>query len=89
MNEKELKEKVYDGVLTLAISMVWQNKTMTSSELTDWINKNYPGFEHPYGNSLRVPQAAFRRAKVASNVEGMNALVKVFTHDDGSPLWLE
>ena len=29
MNELELKEKVYDGVLTLAISMVRQNKTMT------------------------------------------------------------
>ena len=89
MNELELKEKVYDGVLTLAISMVRQNKTMTSSELTEWINKNYPGFEHPYGNSRGVPQAAFRRAKVANYVEGMDALVRVFTHDDGSPLWME
>lgn len=89
MNEAELKEKVYDGVLMLAISMVRQNKTMTSSELTDWINKNYPGLEHPYGNSRGVPQAAFRRAKVANYVEGMDALVRGFTHDDGSPLWLE
>ena len=89
MNESELKEKVYEGVLTLAISMVRQNKTMTSSELTDWINKNYPGFEHPYGNSRGVPKATFRRAKVANNVEGMNAVVKVFTHDDGTPLWQE
>lgn len=89
MNESELKEKVYEGVLTLAISMVRQNKTMTSSELTDWINKNYPGFEHPYGNSRGVPQAAFCRAKVANNVERMNAVVKVFTHDDGTPLWQE
>ena len=39
MNELELKEKVYEGVLTLAFSMVRQKKTMTSSELTDWINK--------------------------------------------------
>ena len=70
-------------------SMVRQNKTMTSSELTDWINKNCPGFEHPYGNSRGVPQAAFRRAKVANYVEGMDALVRVFTHDDGSPLWME
>ena len=89
MNESELKEKVYEGLLTLAISMLRQNKTMTSSELTDWINKNYPGFEHPYGNSRGVPQAAFCRAKVANNVEGMNAVVKVFTHDDGTPLWQE
>ena len=89
MNESELKEKVYEGVLTLAISMVRQNKTMTSGELTDWINKNYPGFEHPYGNSRGVPQAAFCRAKVANNVEGMNAVVKVFIHDDGTPLWQE
>ena len=89
MNESELKEKVYEGVLTLAISMVRQNKTMTSSELTDWIKKKYSGFEHPYGNSRGVPQAAFRRAKVANNVEGMNAVVKVFTHDDGTPLWQE
>ena len=41
MNEIELKEKVYEGVLMLAVSLVRQNKTMTSSEQTDWINKNY------------------------------------------------
>ena len=35
MNEAELKEQVYNGVLMLAISMVRQNKTMTSSELND------------------------------------------------------
>lgn len=89
MNESELKEKVYEGVLTLAMSMVRQKTTMSSRELTDWINKNYPGFEHPYGNSRGVPQAAFRRAKIANNVEGMNAVVKVFTHDNGTPLWQE
>jgi len=61
----------------------------SQSVLTDWINKNYPGFEHPYGNARGVPQAAFRRAKERHNVEGMDALVRVFTHDDGSPLWLE
>ena len=89
MNESELKEKVYEGLLTLAISMLRQNKTMTSSELTDWINKNYPGFEHPYGNSRGVPQAAFRRAKDTNNQEAMDALVKVFTHNNGTPLWQE
>lgn len=89
MNEKELKESVYSGVITLALSLARAGKTMTSSELTEWINKNYPGFEHPYGNARDVPQAAFRRAKERHNVEGMDALVRVFTHDDGSPLWQE
>jgi len=89
MNEIELKEKVYEGVLMLAVSLVRQNKTMTSSELTDWINKNYPGFEHPYGNSRGVPKATFRRAKDTSNREAMDALVKAFTHNDGTPLWQE
>lgn len=60
MNEKELKESVYSGVITLALSLARAGKTMTSSELTEWINKNYPGFEHPYGNARDVPQAAFR-----------------------------
>ena len=89
MNESELKEQVYNGVLMLAISMVRQNQTMTLSELNDWINKNYPGFKHPYGNSRGVPQAAFRRAKEANNQEGMDALVKAFTHNDSTPLWQE
>ena len=89
MNEAELKEQVYNGVLMLAISMVSQNKTMTLSELADWINKNFPSFQHPYGNSRGVPQAAFRRAKEANNQEGMDALVKAFTHNDGTPLWQE
>ena len=89
MNESELKEKVYEGVLMLAVSLVRQNKTMTSSEQTDWINKNYPGFEHPYGNSRGVPKATFRRAKDTSNREAMDALVKAFTHNDGTPLWQE
>ena len=89
MNEKELKESVYSGVITLALSLARAGKTLTSSELTEWINKNYPGFEHPYGNARGVPQAAFRRAKERHNVEGMDALVRVFTHDDGSPLWQE
>ena len=71
MNEKELKESVYSGVITLALSLARAGKTMTSSELTEWINKNYPGFEHPYGNARGVPQAAFRRAKERHNVEGM------------------
>ncbi len=89
MNEAELKEQVYNGVLMLAISMVSQNKTMTLSELADWINKNFPGFQHPYGNSRGVPQAAFRRAQAGGNQEGMDALVKAFTHNDGTPLWQE
>lgn len=89
MTELELKEQVYESVIKLAVSLTQQGETMTSDELTDWINKNYPGFQHPYGNSRGVPQAAFRRAKETSNQEGMDALVKAFTHSDGTPLWQE
>ena len=77
MTETELKEKVYEGVIELAVSLTRQGKTMTSEELTAWIN------------SRGVPQAAFLRAKNAGNQEGMDALVKAFTHSDGSPLWQE
>ena len=89
MTETDLQEKVYGGVIGLAVTLTRQGKTMTSDELTDWINKNHPGFQHPYGNSRGVPQAAFRRAKEANNQEGMDALVKAFTHNDGTPLWQE
>ena len=89
MTYKEDSEIVYEGVIQLAVSLTRQGKTMTSDELTDWINQNYPGFQHPYGNSRGVPQAAFLRAKTAGNQEGMDALVKAFTHSDGSPLWKE
>ena len=89
MTELELKEQVYESVIKLAVSLTQQGETMTSDELTDWISKNYPGFQHPYGNSRGVPQAAFRRAKETSNQEGMDALVKAFTHSDGTPLWQE
>ena len=51
--------------------------------------KDISGFQHPYGNSRGVPQAAFLRAKNAGNQEGVDALVKAFTHSDGSPLWQE
>ena len=57
--------------------------------LCRWINKNYQGFKHPYGNSRGVPQAAFNRAKNVGNQTGMDALVKAFTHNDGAPLWQE
>ena len=87
--ETELQEKVYEGIIQLAVSLTRQGKTMTSDELTDWINSNYHSFQHPYGNSRGVPQAAFRRAKEANNQEGMDALVKAFTHQDGTPLWQE
>ena len=89
MKETELQEKVYEGVIELAVTLTRQGKTMTSDELTDWINSNYHSFQHPYGNSRGVPQAAFRRAKEANNQEGMDALVKAFTHQDGTPLWQE
>lgn len=89
MTELELKEQIYEDVINLAIALTQQGKTTTSDELTDWINKNYPDFQHPYGNSRGVPQAAFRRAKEANNQEGMYALVKAFTHNDGTPLWRE
>lgn len=88
MNELELQEKVYEGVIELAVSLTQQGKTMTSEELIEWI-QHYAGFQHPYGNSRGVPQAAFLRAKTAGNHEGMDALVKAFTHSDGSPLWQE
>ena len=89
MNETELKEKVYQGVITLAISLVKGNKTMTIAELTNWINDQFPGFEHPYGDSRGVLQAAFKRAKVAGNQEGMDALVKAFVSVNGNPIWRE
>ena len=89
MIETELKEKVYEGVIELAVSLTRQSKTMTSEELTAWINQNISGFQHPYGNSRGVPQAAFRRAKTTHDQEGMDALVKAFTHNDGTPLWQE
>ena len=89
MKEKDLKELIYESVIKLAVSLSQQGKTMTSDELTDWINKNYPGFQHPYGNSRGVPQAAFRRACEVKNQKGMDALVKAFTHNDGTPLWRE
>ena len=89
MKEAKLQEKVYEGVIELAVTLTRQGKTMTSDELTDWINSNYPGFQHPYGNSRGVPQAAFRRAEEANNQEGMDALITAFTHSGGIPLWQE
>ena len=89
MTKTELKERVYEGVIELAVSLTRQGRTMTSEELTVWINKNYQGFKHPYGNSRGVPQAAFNRAKTVGNQTGMDALVKAFTHNDGAPLWQE
>ncbi len=83
MSESEF----YDEILTLAIEMARQKRTIKSIELTSWINKT--GFEHPYGNSRGVLQAAFRRAKYTKNQEAMDALVKAFTHNDGTPLWQE
>ena len=89
MTETELKEKVYEGVIELAVSLTQQGKTMTSEELTKWINDNNQGFQHPYGDCRGVLQAAFRRAKATNNQEGMDALVKAFTSINGSPLWSE
>ena len=89
MNETELKEKVYQGVITLAISLVKGNKTMTIAELTNWINDQFPGFEHPYGDSRGVPQTAFKRANTVGNQEGMDALVKAFVSVNGNPIWRE
>ena len=47
MNEAELKEQVYNGVLMLTISMVRQNKTMTSSELNDGTKVKIVPVNHP------------------------------------------
>ena len=89
ITETELKERVYEGVVELAVTLVRRNKTMTTEELTNWINANYQGFQHPYGDCRGVLQAAFRRAKAPNDSEGMDALVKAFTSINGSPLWSE
>ena len=89
MTEVEWKEQVYKGVIALAVTLIKNKKTMTTEKLTSWINANYQGFQHPYGDCRGVLQAAFRRAKAANDQEGMNALVKAFTSINGSPLWSE
>ena len=89
MTEKELKEKVYEGVTALAVTLVKNHETMTTEELTKWINSNYAGFQYPYGDCRGVLQAAFRRAKANDDQEGMDALVKAFTSINGSLLWSE
>lgn len=89
MTEVELKEQVYKGVIALAVTLIKNNKTMTTEELTSWINANYQGFQHPYGDCRGVLQAAFRRAKATNDQEGMDALVKAFISINGSPLWSE
>jgi hypothetical protein len=89
MTEAELKEQVYKGVIALAVTLVKNDKTMTTEELTKWINANHQGFQHPYGDCRGILQAAFRRAKATNNQEGMDALVKAFTSINGSPLWSE
>ena len=89
ITEAELKERVYEGVASLAVTLVNSNKTMTTEEITNWFNANYQGFQHPYGDCRGVVQAAFRRAQATNNQEGMDALVKAFTSINGSPLWSE
>lgn len=89
MTEAELKEKVYEGVVEQAVTLVRSYKTMTTEGLTSWINANYQGFQHPYGDCRGVLQAAFRRAKATNDQKGMDALVKAFTSINGSPLWSE
>ena len=86
MKEKEYKEQVYNGVIKLAVSLKRNNQTMTMVELTKWINDNFPEFEHPYGDSRGVPQAAFKRAMTQ---EAKDALVSVFTSVNGNPIWKE
>ena len=85
-NESELKEVLYKDVIALAVSLKTQGRTMTDAELTEWINSKNVGFEHKYGSARGVPGAAFRRATTAAEKE---ALVSVFVHQDGSPLWTE
>ena len=86
MTEFELKEAVYNGVIKLAVSLKRNNQTMTTAELTKWINDSFPEFEHPYGDCRGVPQAAFNRAETQ---EAKDALVTVFTSVDGKPIWKE
>ena len=87
MTEKELKESVYEAVAALAVTLVREHKTLSTEELTKWINTNYPDFKYPYGDCRGVPQAAFRRAKISQNQEAMDALVKAFTSVGGNSLW--
>ncbi len=86
MTEIELKEAVYRKVIELAVSLKRNKQTMTTVELTKWINENFPDFEHPYCDSRGVPQAAFKRAK---SQEAKDALVSVFTSVNGNPIWKE
>lgn len=85
MTGKESKEAVYNGVIKLAVSLKRNNQTMTMAELTQLLNESYPDFEHPYGNH-GIIQAAFKRAKTQ---EAKDALVSVFTSENGNPIWKE
>ena len=89
MTEAEWKEQVYKGIIELAITLAKNNKTMTTEELSKWIDDNYIVFQHPYGDWRGVLQAAFRRANATNDQEGMDALVKAFTSINGSLLWSE
>jgi hypothetical protein len=84
-----LKEKVLEGVVSLAVTLVDSNKTMTTEELIKWINDNYQGFQHPYGDCRGILQASFRRAKFNNDERGMDALVRAFTNVNGLPIWFE
>ncbi len=57
MTEIELKKAVYRKVIELAVSLIKNNQTMTTSELTKWLNDHFPEFEHPYGDCHGVPLA--------------------------------
>ena len=94
--ESTRKESVGKRILVLGASFYCSHGSGSDApcrffaECTDRLDKQeLSRFRTSYGNSRGVPQAAFRRAKVANNVEGMNAVVKVLPHDDGTPLWQE
>jgi len=86
---QKIELKVFEGVVSLAVTLVDSNRTMSTEKLTKWINTSYQGFQHPYG-VRGVILAAFRRAHANHDQDGKNALISAFTNVNGSPaIWNE
>lgn len=78
-------EKMYKGLIQLAVNLYNRGTTMTCDQLVEWINKYHPQ-KPPYQDyqSVRgVPQAAYRRAQSDSEKE---ALRQVFVGKNGEHL---
>lgn len=78
----KLMEKMYRSLILLAVRLKNEGRTMTCSEVVDWINANFT-FSHPYASVRGVFQAAHNRAQTQSEI---NALESVFTDKDGYQL---